>query len=107
MKSTKQTTIQEEVSSNNGFPSADLINFRFDQNDKILAALDAKVDRFLTQVVTSKELADAKVESVAQHLTLSNRIDKLESWNDWAMRLVLGAVILAVLATIGIKTFIT
>jgi len=106
MKSTKQTTINEETTNSvQNFPSADLINFRFDQNDKAVAKLDHKLDTLFAQIVTPRDMAEHTAADVLIHQELSNRINKLESWNGKVTWLVLSCVIIAVLASIGFKTF--
>lgn len=50
--------------------------------------------------ITEQRFADAEKASEAIHQSLSIRIGKIEKWLDWATRIVLGAVILAVLALV-------
>jgi len=105
MKSTKQTTISEETNSiTQNFPSADLINFRFDQNDKAVAKLDHKLDTLFEQIVTPKEMAEHKTDDALIHLDIYRRLDKIEGWGSKVTWLVLSCVIITILATIGFKT---
>lgn len=100
MKTVTNTTKTETSQAN--FPSADLINFRFDQNDKAMVKLDQKLDSIFCQIVTPKEMADAKAEALIIHIGITSRLNKLEGWNEWAVRIVFGSIFLSVLALIGV-----
>lgn len=99
MKATKTTTTQEEVSSSgSGFPSADLIKYRFDTIDKTLAKLDTKLETMNGQIVTPKDMADAKIEAVAQHLELQKQIDAIRTSAKWWV----GVLLTVIPAAVGI-----
>lgn len=104
MKTVTNTTKTE--TNTNSFPSADLINFRFDQNDKAIAKLDHKLDTLFEQIVTPKDMAEAKADAAVIHSNIYTRLNKLEGWNDKIVWLLISGVIIAVLAEIGIKAFI-
>ena len=104
MKTITNTTKTE--TSQGSYPSADLINFRFDQNDEAMARLDSKLDNLLNQSVTPKDLADAKAECAVEHKGLAVRLAKLEKLSDRIIWLVLSTVIMAVLVSVGIKDFL-
>lgn len=91
MKATKTTTTQEEVSGNS-FPSADLIKYRFDTIDKTLSKLDAKLEHMNGNIVTPKDMADAKLEAVAQHLELQKQVDAIRASAKWWVGVILTAI---------------
>lgn len=104
MKTVTNTTKTETNQGN--FPSADLINFRFDQNDIAIAKLDQKLDMMIDQIVTPREMAEAKADAAIIHQNIYTRLNKLEGWNDKIVWLIISAVIITVLASIGVKAFI-
>lgn len=78
------------------FPSADLIKYRFDTIDKNLGKLDSKLEFMSGNIVTPKDMADAKVESAAQHLELQKQIDSIRVAAKWWV-----GVLLAVVTAVG------
>lgn len=68
--------------------------------NQTLDRMEGKFDNAITGFVTMDKLADATAASYAKHAEQDRAIKKLEDWNAWAVRIVLGVVILAVLALI-------
>ena len=68
--------------------------------------LEKKIDDMTTGFVTIDKLNDAKEAADDKHREQDGKIRSLEEWNIWAQRLVLGAVILAILAIVLEKTHV-
>jgi hypothetical protein len=53
-------------------------------------------------VATKKELEAEKIIATAKHAEQDERIAKLEEWNSWAVKIVLGLLIAAVIGTVTV-----
>jgi len=49
---------------------------------------------------TKEEVQSSRAQSIDEHKALSLRINALENWNTWFIRIVLSAVILAVMGAV-------
>jgi len=101
MKSTKQTTINETTTSDPN-TSPTVIAYRVSQLEittkEGFKAIFEKLDDIINNFATKGEVSDLKLDHDV-------RIKELEDWNTWAIRIILSCVIIAVLATVGFKTF--
>jgi|GEM_PF-4229281 len=68
-----------------------------------LKSLNDKLDTMANNFATQTQLLEAKQEAERTHVGLASRIKKLESWNEWAVKIVLTVVILSALAAAGLK----
>lgn len=105
----KVTVIKEEVE----VPEHDnpaVLAYRVGQLEKNQTErfnrLEKKIDHMTTGFVTIDKLNDAKEAADEKNREQDSKIKALEEWNLWAQRLVLGAVILAILALILEKTHV-
>ena len=62
--------------------------------------LEAKLDNLRDGFVSHDQLAEAIKLGDSVHADHERRIAKLEGWNTWLVRIVVGAVVLAVLAMV-------
>lgn len=67
--------------------------------------LNDTVDSQVKLMMTKEEAATMQKQADEVHKGLTGRIDKLEEWNTWAVRIVVGAVIVSGLVAIGLKAF--
>lgn len=76
-----------------------------------LARMEGKFDSAMLNFVTIDKLVDAQKAADATHAAMEEKcaekdkqqdeaIKKLEDWNTWAVRIVLGAIILAVVTLV-------
>lgn len=72
-------------------PSADLINFRFDQNDKNVAELKEMVGKLTTNFLTKEEAQVLKDERDSAINAVNKRLD---NWQ-WYWRALVSAALLA------------
>lgn len=61
-------------------------------------SLEAKLDNITTGFVTTAQLLAAQTRADDKHREQDRAIRALESWNTWAARIVIGAVLTAVMA---------
>lgn len=82
----------------------DVIAYRVGQLERSqaegFARLEAKLDVMNNNLVTVGQLDAAKEEAKTVHREINKKIAKLEEWNTWAVRIVLGAVIIAVVSSV-------
>lgn len=64
-------------------PSADLINYRFDQNDRQFEKLNKKLDDMTTNFVTQAYITELKSESDAKHKDFQKQIDDIKKNAKW------------------------
>lgn len=64
-------------------PSADLINFRFDQNDKKLDGITVQIDSLINGLATKEELTDLKEESAEEYKRLWGAINGIKASAKW------------------------
>lgn len=107
---TKQTTRTEEVTMIDD-NSPGIVAYRVSQLEKTqkegFLALNDKLEGIVQGFVTEKEMADAKVAAAEKHADMERRLTKLEGWNVWVTRIVLGAVVLGVLALLFSQNVVT
>lgn len=105
----KQTLITEEPVEPNDHPN--VLAYRvgqlekattagFDQTARDFAGLHAKLDTLRDGFVSHEQMAEAIKQGDLVHADFEKRISKLEDWNSWGVRIVLGAVFLAVLGLV-------
>ena len=58
-----------------------------------LSRMEQKFDSAISGFVTFDKLADAQRAADAKHAEQDAAIKKLEDWNTWAVRIVLGAIL--------------
>jgi hypothetical protein len=78
-------------------PSADLINYRFDQSDKKFEEMNKKLDQILLQ--NAHFLSEAQVEKLVAEAVRPTQ-DAMESWR-WYMRAMVSAVLIALATAIA------
>ncbi len=49
---------------------------------------------------TKEDVVNYRTQAVTEHAAINARIKNLETWRDWATRLVIGSVILAILGLV-------
>lgn len=103
MRQAKQTVITEqEVPPINPDDAPNVVAYRVGELEKTLKAgllaLHGKLDELRDGFVSHEQLAEAVKQGDLVHTDQERRISKLERWNEWLVRLVVGAVILAILA---------
>jgi cob(I)alamin adenosyltransferase len=100
MPSKKTTMIQEESMVEDQDQKAVLI-YRVGQLEKTTALglkeIKEELHNLQNSFATTTELHEFKKSN-------NERITKLESWNEWAVKIVLGAVFMAVLALVIVKS---
>lgn len=64
-----------------------------------------KMDNILSAFVTKTELYDAKQESDRVHVSLQHQLDRVNNNIGWAVKIVLGIVMAALLASIGLYSY--
>lgn len=65
--------------------------------------IEAKLDNAIVGFVTHDKLEDHRQADIKKHEEQDARTGKLEDWNSWAVRIVLGAVIVAVLGLVIVQ----
>lgn len=78
-------------------PSADLINFRFDQNDKNVAELKDMVGKLTNNFITKEEAQMLKEERDTAIAAVNKRLD---NWQ-WYWRTIISGVVLALATAIA------
>jgi len=69
-----------------------------------LVRIEGKFDKAIQGFVPLERLAAHESADNMKHVEQDRAIKKLEDWNRWAMKIVLGAVIAAVLGIVIVKT---
>lgn len=84
----------------------DVLAYRVGELEKSQAAgfarIDAKLDSIGQGFVTVNQLNIAQKNADDKHGEQDRRITRLEEWNTWAQRLVLGAVITGIIGTVAV-----
>lgn len=68
-----------------------------------MVRIEGKFDTAISTFVTQDKLADAQLRADEKHKEQDLAIKKLEDWNLWATRIVLGAVLLAGMGVVLVK----
>jgi hypothetical protein len=98
-------------------PSKDdsaVLAYRVGQLEKTFAEgfqrLEAKIDDMTHNFVTKNDLMETEQRNTMEHSRLEGELDRVEidvreiqEWMKWITRIVIGAVVAAVLAIIGLK----
>jgi predicted nuclease with TOPRIM domain len=90
-----ETEVQEDASET--IKIAVLGNELKHINDSV-NRLENKFDEAIKGFVTHEKLADAQKAADNEHKNILEKISALEDWNKWAIRIVLGLVITAVVS---------
>lgn len=72
-------------------PSADLINYRFDQNDLQFEKLNKKLDDMTTNFVTQAYVAKLKADADEKHQNLQKQLDDIRSSAKWWVGTIIAA----------------
>ena len=79
-------------------PSADLINYRFDQADRQFDKLNKKLDDMTTNFVTSAYVAQLVSDGDKKHTALQQQIDDIKRNAKWWVGVILTICTIAVAA---------
>ena len=106
MATKKQTTIRETEVTESESPTVKIAVMNNDMKhfSETLERIEGKFDTAIMGFVTHEKISDIEKAHTEKHNTQDRAIAKLEEWNVWATRIVLGAVILAILGIVFAKT---
>lgn len=62
--------------------------------------IETKLDNMAMNYVTSAQMVAAQEQANQKHREQDDRIHSLENWNSWAVKIVLGAVLTAILSLV-------
>jgi hypothetical protein len=100
MKTSKIVT-EESVEPNN---HPNVLAYRVGQLEKTVnegfITLHSKLDTLRDGFVSHEQMAEAIKQSDIVHADFERRISKLEGWNSWGAKIVLGTVFLAILGLV-------
>ena len=80
-----------------------VVNTEIKHLSEAMVRIEGKFDTAINNFVTNEKLSDAQKRADEKHKQQDLAIKKLEDWNTWAVRIVGGAIILAVLGTVIVK----
>lgn len=98
----KTTTIEREIEMATKSPEVEIavLNNDIKHISESMARMEQKFDLAIGNFVTVDKLMDAQNVASEKHKEIDGRLNKLEAWNTWFIRIVLGAVLLAGIALV-------
>jgi hypothetical protein len=104
---TKQTIIEKEIEMPTPDPSdaikVAVMNTEIKHVNETMVRIEGKFDKALENFVTTERVTSLEESIKIKNTEQDAAIKKLEDWNVWALRIVVGAVILAVLGLIFVN----
>jgi len=102
MKTSTTTLIQEDMTD--GQDQKAVLAYRVGQLEKTTALglkeIKDELHDLRNHYVTSKELKDAKDAEDVKHVEQDGRIASLEAWNEYAVKIVLGIILTAIIGLV-------
>lgn len=100
----KKTTMISEVTSVEDQDQKAVLVYRVGKLEeatvKGFEELKVQLNNLEKHYVTKQQLEDATKNGDMKHKEQDGRLNKLENWNEWAVKIVLGAIITAGLALV-------
>jgi hypothetical protein len=104
MAKAKQTVITEQEVPIPADAAPNVVAYRVGQLevvvDKGFKALHEKLDELRDGFINHEQFDEAQKQNAQARAEIERRVYRLERWNDWLARLVIGAVVLAIIALV-------